>query len=144
MVCTVFVSYDHEDQEQSNAFKGIAANPNHPLEFVDGSLQRPVRDANDNIIANPPEHLRSEPVRRQLKGLLSECERLVVLVGNNTHQKKWVDWEVDTFLSFEEKSAKDVYAMRLKEHPKGKLPRRIEDLVEPQPWGLDELRRWLR
>ena len=35
MVTNVFVSFDHDDQDQAADFKLLKSNPNHPLEFHD-------------------------------------------------------------------------------------------------------------
>lgn len=50
----VFISYDHDDANQVNGFRGLAANPNHPLELVDGSLPEPVRNRAGQIIRYLP------------------------------------------------------------------------------------------
>jgi hypothetical protein len=42
MAANVFVSYDHDDQEQVGAFTLLKNNPNHPLDFQDHSLKDPV------------------------------------------------------------------------------------------------------
>jgi MTH538 TIR-like domain (DUF1863) len=73
MPTNVFVSYDHNDQSQVNGFKALKFNPNHPLDFHDHSLNEPATDRS---------------------GKFDRASKLVVLIGNNTHQSAWVDWEI--------------------------------------------------
>jgi len=96
MAANVFVSFDHDDQQQVGGFKLLKNNPNHPLDFQDHSLKDAVRDRSGKPIKYPPSDARSKPVRDAIIRKLDRSSKLVVLIGDNTHASEWVDWEIST------------------------------------------------
>jgi hypothetical protein len=81
----------------------LKINPNHPLDFQDHSLKDAVRDRSGKPIKYPPSDLRSRPVRDEIRRKFDRASKLVVLIGEDTHNSEWVDWEVNTFYEMKEK-----------------------------------------
>ena len=97
MAKNVFVSFDHDDQNQVGGFKSLKNNPGHPLDFHDHSLKDAVTDRSGNPIKYPPSDDRSKPVRDEIITKFNNCSKLVVLIGDNTYTSKWVEWEINSF-----------------------------------------------
>src|SRR5260370_41911188 len=102
MVANVFVSYDHDDQRQVGAFKLLKHNPTHPLDFQDHSLKDAILGSSGKPLTYPPTDARSEPVRDAIKKKFERASKLVVLIGADTHNSDWVDWEIKTFHTMKE------------------------------------------
>ncbi len=94
---SVFISYDHDDQNHLNAIKSIRLNPNNSIEFIDRSLKEPVLNGYGDVNRRLPSDPASLPVRREIEKLLNQSSKLLVLVGRDTHSSEWVKWEVESF-----------------------------------------------
>lgn len=75
----IFISYDFTD----NSFRG--------------EVQNWVESAGHDVVAVQerklhPEH--DEEGKKRIKQQISECQHVLVLVGNNTHNRPWVDYEI--------------------------------------------------
>ncbi|MFC2005990.1 TIR domain-containing protein [Chloroflexota bacterium] len=91
MATNVFVSFDHDDQNQVNGVRSLVENPNHPLDFHDHSLKEPVRDWTGEIVKYQPSDPRSKPIRDGLLGKFQNASKMVVLIGYDTWQSPlWV------------------------------------------------------
>lgn len=150
MPVNIFISYDHDDQQQINGFHGIKHNPNHDLDFRNHSLQEPVTDRHGNIIKFPPSDPRSKPVRDEIKSKFERASRLVVLIGDRTFTSEWVDWEVRTFYAMKhslsgQNTWKRIRGMRLKGADTAALPPALLDGRSTQPlnWNPEALDHWL-
>lgn len=150
MSANVFVSYDHDDQNQVNGFKAIKYNPNHPLDFHDHSLKEPVTDRSGKPITYPPSDPRSQKVREEIKAKFNRASKLVVLIGYRTHQSEWVDWEIRTFYDMKkalsgENTWKRIRGMKLKGSENAALPPALYDNRSTQPllWDPEALDKWL-
>jgi len=149
MTARIFISFDHDDAAQVNGFRGLIANPNHPLDAHDRSLREPVLDQWGNPIKVPPSDPRAAPVKREIKDRLEACSRLVVLVGDDTHSSLWVDWEIRVFHDMKystsgDRTWKRIRAMRLK-GSRGGLPAALLNgrSTKELDWDPDALDRWL-
>jgi hypothetical protein len=150
MPTNVFVSYDHNDQNQVNGFKALKQNPNHPLDFRDHSLHEPVADRSGNPIVFPPSDGRSQKVRDEIKAKFDRASKLVVLIGNNTHQSQWVDWEIRTFFDMKKPISGDstwkrIRGMKLKGCDNAAMPQALYNDRSTQAllWNPEELDKWL-
>jgi hypothetical protein len=150
MPTNVFVSYDHDDQNQVNGFKAIKYNPNHPLDFHDHSLKEPVMDRTGKPIKYPPSDRRSLRVRDEIKAKFDGASKLIVLIGDNTHQSEWVDWEIRTFYEMKETVSGDntwkhIRGMKLKGSENAPLPPALCDRRSTQhlQWDPEALDKWL-
>ena len=78
----IFLSFDDEDLELVNLFRGQAKSKNSELEFKDYSIKEPYDSKNVDYI------------KSQIRPYVKSCSNLIVLFGKNTHKSKWVDWEI--------------------------------------------------
>ncbi len=102
MGTNVFVSYDHDDVNQVNGFKLLKRNPNYKLDFRDHSLKEPVLGRDGKPIMYPPSDPRSKPVRDEIISKFKNASKLVVLIGDQTFESEWVDWEIKTFFKMKQ------------------------------------------
>lgn len=150
MATNVFVSFDHDDQQQVAGFKLLKNNPNHPLDFQDHSLKDAVRDRSGKPIAYPPNDPRSKPVRDAIIKKFDRASKLVVLIGDNTHQSSWVDWEINTFYDIKkeisgENTWKRIRGMMLKGSDTAAIPSALYNGRSTQwlAWNPEALDKWL-
>jgi hypothetical protein len=145
-----FISYDHDDQQQVGGFKLLNQNPRHPLDFHDHSLKDAVRDRNGKPIKYPPSDPRSKPVRDEIKSKFDRASKLVVLIGDNTHDSEWVNWEINTFYELKEKVSgadtwKRIRGMTLKNSDQAQIPSALYNGRSTQwlAWDPDAIDKWL-
>ena len=150
MPANVFVSYDHDDQNQVNGFKAIKFNPNHPLDFHDHSLKEPVVNRAGAPLKYPPSDARSLKVRQEIRAKFERASKLVVLIGLDTHRSEWVDWEIRTFYDMKQPVAgaltwKRIRGMTLKGCDTAEWPVALLDGRSTQPlsWDPEGLDAWL-
>lgn len=143
---TVFISYDHDDASQVHGFRGLVANPNHPVTFTDGSLARPVINSAGQTISYPPTNPSAEKVRQAIRACFDQCSRMVVLIGDDTHSSTWVNWEIEEFYDRKRgggDASRRICGLRLR-GSRGGGPRALQGrsagIFE---WDLDALGRWL-
>lgn len=149
MAANVFVSYDHDDQNQVGGFKGLKENPKHPLDFHDHSLKEPVTDRSGKPIKYPPSDSRSKPVRDEIKKKFANASKLVVLIGDDTHKSEWVEWEIDSFFKMKkdlsgDKTWKRIRGMTLKDSDNATTPSALGDQsTKVMAWDPEALDEWL-
>ena len=149
MAANVFVSYDHDDQKQVGGFKLLKNNPKHPLDFQDHSLKEPVTDRSGKPIKYPPSDSRSKPVRDEIKRKFGNASKLVVLIGDDTHNSDWVEWEIDTFIEMKtplsgEKTWKRIRGMTLKGSDNATIPSALGgQSTKVMTWDPEALDKWL-
>ena len=107
MPANIFISYDHDDQQQVGAFKLLKHNPNHVLDFQDHSLEGPRHGPVWQTIKYPPTDARSKPVRDAITKKFEKASKLVVLIGDYTYNSDWVSWEINTFHAMKEEVSGD-------------------------------------
>ena len=147
MPTNVFVSFDHNDQEQVASFKALSKNPNHTLVFHDRSLKKPVTDRAGKPLPYPPNDPRSEPVRKEIKIMFNTATKMVVLVGHSTHKSDWVNWEIRTFYdrkkSLPGRTRERIRAMKIKDCESAVLPPALTGRsTRPMNWNPEETGRW--
>jgi antiphage defense system Thoeris ThsB-like protein len=150
MASNVFVSFDHDDQRQVGGFRLLKNHPNHPLDFQDHSLKDAVRDRSGQPIKFPPSDPRSKPVRDVIVQKFDRASKLVVLVGDNTHNSAWVDWEINTFFAMKhgisaEMTWRRIRGMTLKGSEQAIIPNALYNGRSTQwlAWDPEALNRWL-
>ncbi len=82
MTRRIFLSFDSDDLNLVNLFRGQAANPNLEIDFYDGSLK-------DGIDSQNADYIKSK-----IRPKIQNASVTVCLLGSNTHTSKWVDWEL--------------------------------------------------
>jgi hypothetical protein len=150
MVANVFVSYDHDDQKQVGGFKLLKNNPKHPLDFRDHSLKEPVTDRSGEPIKYPPSDPKSKPVRDEIIKKFENASKLVVLIGDDTHNSEWVEWEINTFIQMKkplsgDKTWKRIRGMKLKGSDNATMPDALMDgrSTKELVWDPETLNNWL-
>ena len=93
----VFISYKHSDRHYIDQVKSVANNPNHPLNFDDHSLAEAVLNMHGHVNRRQPDDSASQPVKNEIRKRLAAAEKLLVIVGKDTHSSEWVKWELETF-----------------------------------------------
>lgn len=149
MAKNVFVSFDHNDAAQKNGFTLLKNNPKHPLDFRDHSLKEPVTDRYGNPIIYPPSDSRSKPVRDEIIEKFDNTSKLVVLIGQNTADSEWVDWEIKTFYNMKEELSgnntwKRIRGMRLKGQDDATIPEALGGRsTKVMNWDPEAMDKWL-
>ncbi len=150
MPANAFISFDHDDQQQVAGFKLLKNSPKHPLDFQDHSLKDAVRDRSGKPIKYPPSDPRSKPVRDEIKRKFDCASKLVVLIGDNTHNSDWVEWEINTFYGIKEKLSgentwKRIRGMTLKGSDEATIPNALYNGRSTQwlAWNPEALDKWL-
>jgi len=150
MPANAFISFDHDDQQQVAGFRLLKNNPKHPLDFQDHSLKDAVRDRTGKPIKYPPSDARSKPVRDEIKRKFDRASKLVVLIGDNTHDSEWVDWEINTFYEMKEDVSgentwKRIRGMTLKGYDQATIPSALYNGRSTQwlAWDPENLDKWL-
>lgn len=79
----MFISYRWGDRDYANALKGFLNNPNNKYRHIIKRERDDYRGKGETA------------VRNYLKGLVGECDALICLIGNDTHNSEWVKYELD-------------------------------------------------
>jgi hypothetical protein len=78
----VFISYEGSDRKKAKGFRLLRWNKNVDVEFQDRHLLDPVDSTNDSYI------------RSCIRDQISGTSTTVVLVGEDTKDSDWVDYEI--------------------------------------------------
>lgn len=79
----IFISYKWEDKEYYDGLNGLLQNPNN--NYV-------------HIVIEEREDLRSKgenSVKDHLRRIIQNCDRVICLIGQDTHNSKWVQYELE-------------------------------------------------
>ena len=149
MPANIFISYDHDDQQQVGAFKLLKHNPNHVLDFQDHSLKAPVVGPSGKPLKYPPTDARSKPVRDAITKKFEKASKLVVLIGDYTYNSDWVSWEINAFYAMKEevsgdKTWKRIRGMKLKGSDNATVPAALGNRsTKVLAWDPEALDKWL-
>jgi len=149
MAVNIFVSFDHDDQNQVGGFKALNNNPEHPLDFHDHSLKEPVVDRSGKPIKYLPSDTRSKPVRDEILKKFNNCSKLVVLIGDDTYTSEWVKWEINSFFNLKQKNLgentwKRIRGMTLKGSDNAKIPIALRGRsTKALDWDPEEMNNWI-
>lgn len=83
----VFLSFKMEDKKQVDGIRLMSWNKHHPLDFYDESVR--IAYKSDN----------AQYIKTNIKGKIERASITLCLLGLNTHQSEWVDWELRTSIS---------------------------------------------
>lgn len=108
----VFISYQHDDIMQARGFNLLQWNPNVPIEFVGRHLLSPVESENEQYIKSK--------IREHLNG----TSVTVVLIGRNTAESPWVDFEIRESVA----RHNGVVGIRVKDVPDGDIPPALREI----------------
>lgn len=135
----IFISHSHKDSAYIADIKGVRLNDNHSLAFHDRSLEDPVYNAFGHINRRSPEDPASKPVRDEILALLRQSDKLIVLVGNDTHSSLWVQWEIEQFSRIH--GERSIMLMRTPDNHRGGAPATVRHL-SLESWDIQYLSRW--
>ena len=80
----VFISFDYDnDRHYKNLLVAWDKNDLFDFSFYDGSVTVPVNSE------------QAGPIRRVISQRISNCPRLLCIVGSETHTSAWVTWEIE-------------------------------------------------
>ena len=82
MVKSIFLSFDPPDQKYAHLFKNQIKNSNFEIDFFNSALKVPYR--------NP----KAGDIKSQIRPMIDNSSVTVCLIGANTFQNDWVDWEI--------------------------------------------------
>lgn len=137
---SVFISHNHKDAQRVMDVKSIIENPNNNLFFCNVSLSTPIFNIHGDISSKPPSDPLSKPVKVGINKLLDEADKLLVLVGNETHSKEWVSWEIESFVS--KNGWGEIMLMCTSDNDRGGPPK-IAKHLKLNEWDIDELTDWI-
>ena len=84
----LFISHHHADDEHIDKLKNILAN--RDFNFRNSSIRAKPKNQ-ERLDRN---QVSDETIRRLLRRKISWAGVVVVLIGKETHQRPWVDWEI--------------------------------------------------
>lgn len=137
---SVFISYDHKDQNILDDIKSIKNNPNNVADFLNRSLIDPILNEHGHVNRRTPIDPKSLPVRQEIEKLLKQSSKLLVLIGRDTHSSEWVKWEIGTFTKLKKKP--DILLMRASGEQLAGAPSNAKHL-EITNWNFKKLSWWL-
>jgi hypothetical protein len=140
----IFISHKHSDSNYVKAINDINKNPENNLMFCNKSLPEPIYNEYNYVNRRPPHDPASKPVKKAISTLLNTSDKLLILIGKDTHSSLWVDWEVQAFCSKHGK--KQIRLMRIKNNTTASLPKNI-NAIKDLPihnWNLKELTEWAK
>ena len=115
----VFISFQNEDLNEVNLFRGQAKNEDSELDFIDSSLKVPFNSEN------------AEYIKRGIRDRIDQCSVTVVFVGEKTHESEWVDWEIRESI----KRGRGVVAVISRDDSSIKIPKAVtENNIKVVPW----------
>jgi hypothetical protein len=86
----VFISHHHKDDASVDGMSSLLQNGGYDIR---NSSIRSLRPENQERMRNGM--VRDETIRRWLRAKISWSGTVVVLIGNQTHSRPWVDWEIE-------------------------------------------------
>ena len=113
----IFLSYKWENRESANGLEGLLKNPNNKYQHLTGREQEDVRNKGESAVKN------------YLKGIIQDCDALICLIGNDTHNATGVRYELEVAKSLKKK----IIAVRIPQTT-GALPYILRS------WGISEVK----
>lgn len=88
----IFISFDYDnDKHYKNLLVAWDKNDLFDFSFYDGSVTVPVNSD------------KAGPIRRVISNRISNCIRLLCIVGKEAHKSGWVAWEIDKAVEVKKK-----------------------------------------
>lgn len=115
----VFISHHHKDDKHVNKLTDLLGK--NGCNIRNSSIR--AKPANQERLDKG--QIKDETIKRLLRMKMSWAGTVIVLIGKETHERKWVNWEIEEALS-QGKKIVGVYEYGLKD--KVKLPEALEDL----------------
>lgn len=120
----IFLTFDSNDMNLVNLFRGQAKNKNSDLDFSDYSVK------------DPFDSTRAEYIKQQIRALLEKVSVTICLIGYETHKSRWVDWE----LRESARLGKGLVGVRLHSSWQDLTPKALSDnQLQPIDWDIDKV-----
>jgi len=87
MVNQIFISFREIDRQHREGFEGLLQNPNSSLKANPISSRKDVRVQGENVIKD------------HIKNMLDKSDVVICLIGNDSHNSKWIDYEIEVATS---------------------------------------------
>jgi len=87
MLEKIFISFRESDRQYREGFEGLLQNPNSSLKAIPISSREDVR------------HQGEAAVKIYIKKMLDESDIIICLIGNDSHNSKWIDYEINVATS---------------------------------------------
>lgn len=123
----VFISYYHGDQEAVNKFV---------RDFGDVFIPKTVgvKDGDFDFVSNNPEYI----MRRIREEKLGDSTVTIVLIGECTHSRRYVDWEIKASLQQGQSLPNGLIAINLPYMGiRGNLPHRLDLNIQRNQYNMD-------
>mgnify|MGYP001163372580 FL=1 len=149
MAITVFVSFNHADQKQLEAFDLLKNKTKHVFESHDHLCKEVSPDGSEKLIICHINEGRSKPMREEIIKKFEQCSKLVVLMGNETYKDAWVEWEVNNFYKMKDallsgKAWMNIRGMFLEGCEKATAPKALEcRSTQRLAWDPEALEKWI-
>ncbi|MDD3087289.1 MAG: TIR domain-containing protein [Candidatus Omnitrophica bacterium] len=149
MSIKVFISFDHANQKQIEAFNLLKDKTKHLLETHDHGCKEVLADGSVKSITCQVNDGSSKPVREEIIKKFEECSHLVVLIGDETHKNAWVEWEVNNFYKMKNaslagKAWMKIRGMFIEGCEKAVAPKALESRsTQRLAWDLETLEKWI-
>lgn len=85
----LFISHHHKDDQEVTNFTNLVANQGYDIR------NSSVRMKPSNQKRMDENRVSDEVIRRILRMKISWASTVVVLIGKDTHTRRWVNWEID-------------------------------------------------
>ncbi len=123
----VFISFQHDDEQHRRDLESRIKNPNWGVEITPVSALEDKRNEGEDA------------VRHYLRGLMSDVDTVIFLLGRNAHQSKWVDYEISVANSLQ----KNRMVIRVPGVERCQLPPNLDRSLKSLSWehGMAEVAR---
>lgn len=145
----VFVSFNHADQKQTEAFNLLKDKIKHVFEMHDHCCKEISPDGSEKLVICQLTDRRSQSIREEIIKKFEQCSKLVVLIGNETHKDTWVEWEISNFYKAKDALSpgnawKIIRGMFIEGCEKVPAPKVLEcRSTERLAWAPEVLEKWL-
>jgi hypothetical protein len=149
MSINVFVSFDHADQKQLDAFELLKNKTKHVFESHDRSCKEVSPDGSEKSVTYQINDNSSKPLRDEIIKKFEQCSKLIVLIGNDTHKDEWVEWEIDNYYKMKDtlhpgKAWRMIRGMFLEGCEKATAPKALESKSTKRlSWDPEALEKWI-
>ncbi len=79
----IFISFDNDDLDEVNLFRGQAKNESSELSFSDYSIKIPFNSD------------KAEYIKRMISEKIKQCSTCLLYLTNDSVNSKWVKWEIE-------------------------------------------------
>jgi len=149
MAINVFVSFNHTDQKQLEAFNSLKNKTKHVLEFHDHSCKEISPEGSERLVACQINEVRSKPIKEEIIKKFEQCSKLLVLIGVETYKDAWAEWEINNFYKMKNTLSpgnawKMIRGMFLEGCEQGVAPKALEcRSTKRLVWDPETLEKWL-